>query len=70
MSKYKYSTTFDFEVTACEEIGGVSISNASSLSNSYFWSIFWLFSNERSNYLASIDFIEYNNIRNLYCKKK
>lgn len=28
MPKYKYSTTFDFEVTACEEIGGVSISNA------------------------------------------
>ena len=25
---HKYTTTFDFEVTACEEIGGINISNA------------------------------------------
>ena len=25
---HKYTATFDFEVTACEEIGGLNISNA------------------------------------------
>jgi hypothetical protein len=25
---HKYTTTFDFEVTACQEIGGIDISKA------------------------------------------
>ena len=48
----------------------VELTNTSGLFNSDFWSILWIFSYGRSYYLACFDFIEYNNIWNLYCKKK